>query len=275
MISRIGNDARGRAIVAATAQAGVSAAGFQVDDTAATRGILVTTDARAERSFAGFDGCAPFADELLDADAIDAAHFCGAAWFAGGSPALAAVRSRSAIARCLEYCRMNAVPVAADVNRRDLFWSDPQDSRALIESMLLETAALLKATQEEAQWLFGNDDAARILEALPAAQLVVITRGERGGSYATRTACGTWPAFAVGSVDTTGAGDAFLGALLHALALSQLGDASAVGSALVTASAAGAMTTRAPGALQAQPDSDGLRAFLRECDPEIIHGNAG
>lgn len=60
----------------------------------------------------------------------------------------------------------------------------------------------------------GENDLARAASQLQAvAPVVVITLGERGLVWQRGAACGQWPAFKVIAVDTTGAGDAWHGAL--------------------------------------------------------------
>lgn len=276
ILSRIGEDARGSRILTETARAGVSGAGFQIDAFAPTRGVIVARDAQGERTFAGFDGTPPFADQGLDADSIPAEAFAQARWFVCGSPALAALASRAAISRCLEFCEILAdVAFVADVNRRDLFWDDPLSTKSLIEMMLLANAVVVKATEEEALWLFGMTDAAKIRRALPDAELVLVTRGSAGGEYATRDAAGLWRAFEVECVDSTGAGDAFLGVLLHQLKRSDLSDTRKLEDALAIASAAGALTTQKAGALQGQPDACQLGAFLAQHAPHVVNRHPG
>jgi ribokinase len=63
--------------------------------------------------------------------------------------------------------------------------------------------------------------------------------------------------FAVEVVDTTGAGDAFCGALASRLAVG-----SSMDSALRYAAAAGALATTVPGAVPSQPHASDVRALV-------------
>jgi ribokinase len=128
-------------------------------------------------------------------------------------------------------------------------------------AQLLPLVDILIVNEQEATDLAGiarpGAAATRMLDAGPS--LVVVTRGAAGALMAQPDGIAEQPAFAVPVVDTTGAGDCFTGALVHAL----LGGA-APGFALRTACAAGALaTTRAgAGVLLDQRDIDALTEDL-------------
>ena len=87
---------------------------------------------------------------------------------------------------------------------------------------------------------------------------LVVTRGARGASlYRRGRPVYVQPAFAVDAVDTTGAGDAFNGALAWALA-----SGFDVEESLRVAAAAGALSTREVGARNGPPTRSELMSFL-------------
>ena len=112
--------------------------------------------------------------------------------------------------------------------------------------------AILTPNEHECAQLGGVD---RLVAAAPA---VIVTRGAAG---AVLHRAGRAPleqsAFAVDAVDTTGAGDAFNGALAWAIDRGE-----PIESALRLASAAGALSTRAVGARTALPSADEVYALL-------------
>jgi sulfofructose kinase len=108
----------------------------------------------------------------------------------------------------------------------------------------------------------GAPDAAEALPVLAAlAPAVVITLGSRGALWQREGIRGQTPAFPVSAVDTTGAGDAFHGALALALA-EQMGWEEA----LRFASAAGALTCTRLGARTALPTREAVQRLLRSSD---------
>ncbi|MGW2568415.1 ribokinase [Streptomyces sp. NPDC001537] len=120
---------------------------------------------------------------------------------------------------------------------------------------LLAATELLVPNEHEATVLTGRTDpadaATALLEQVPE---VVVTLGSEGSLYAARGAEPlTVPAPQVTAVDTTGAGDTFVGALSVALA-----EGRPMRSALAWAGAAAALSVQRPGASASMP-----------CRPEI------
>jgi ribokinase len=120
---------------------------------------------------------------------------------------------------------------------------------------LLAATDLLVPNEHEATVLTGRTDpadaATALLEQVPE---VVVTLGSEGSLYAARGAEPlTVPAPQVTAVDTTGAGDTFVGALSVALA-----EGRPMRSALAWAGAAAALSVQRPGASASMP-----------CRPEI------
>ncbi|MGW1891953.1 ribokinase [Streptomyces sp. NPDC002004] len=115
---------------------------------------------------------------------------------------------------------------------------------------LLAATDLLVANQHEAVALTGLTDPHRAADALlDRVSEVVITLGAAGSLYAGRGAeTITVSAPRVTAVDSTGAGDTFVGALAVAL-----GEGRPVRDALTWASAAAALSVQRPGASSAMP----------------------
>lgn len=101
---------------------------------------------------------------------------------------------------------------------------------------------VLLVNEHEAAWLLGTDtDPAKLLDLGPRA--AVVTRGARGALVVSASGCTELAAPAVEAVDTTGAGDAFAGALAAALAAGadlETAARRAVGVAAISVTRAGA-----------------------------------
>ena len=131
---------------------------------------------------------------------------------------------------------------------------------------LLQRAALLKLAAEEAEWLFASRDPRRIRGVLPQRPAVVVTDGGGQVAWAMGAQAGVMASFAVSVQDSTGAGDAFLAGLLHRLCaepeLLTSGTPEAVAAALRFAAACGALVCQGAGAIDPQPTSAAVQAFL-------------
>ena len=123
---------------------------------------------------------------------------------------------------------------------------------------VLPSVDLLAVNEGEAEALAGH--LGTRIDAIPAPALLV-TRGACGAEYRNASGAVTVPAFPVTAVDTTGAGDTFLGYVLAGL------DAGAdPGTAMRRAAAAAALQVMRPGAADAIPAATEVDAFLMEQD---------
>jgi len=93
----------------------------------------------------------------------------------------------------------------------------------------------------------------------------VVTDGPDGVRYYTPEFRGRVGSFKVATIDTTGAGDAFVAGLLHRLVNNKdvLVNETALRSALQFACACGAITTMERGAIPAMPDLATVDKFIR------------
>ncbi len=105
--------------------------------------------------------------------------------------------------------------ISLDPNVRPALFSDRPMYRERIEG-LLRYSTLVKASAEDMDWLYpaenAQDAAERWLGMGPS--LVVVTLGESGAVGLSGDAAVRVPGLRVGVVDTVGAGDAFMSALL-------------------------------------------------------------
>jgi fructokinase len=126
-------------------------------------------------------------------------------------------------------------------------------------------ATVVKLSDDELEFLTGSaqtDAAGSLLH--DELRLIAITRGAAGTDYLTHDGQGSVPGFSVAAVDSTGAGDAFVAALLTALCANPdlAADAGALRQALRRANAFAALTVTRHGAIPALPTLSELEAFL-------------
>ena len=124
---------------------------------------------------------------------------------------------------------------------------------------LLRLIDILTPNKKEAQLLTGSTDVKEAAHLLTAqgAGAVVVTCGEQGAVVSHNKSVITVPAFLVEAIDTTGAGDAFNGALASALA-----DGVQLETAIDVANAAGALATTVRGAQESMPTKAAIASLL-------------
>lgn len=180
--------------------------------------MLVELDERGERSFTPWRvGSADF--QYAAADLPSALFDRELAFLHRGTTSLAGEASREAGAVAAQRAREAGAFVSLDLNLAyGLF--DRRDTLLEAARALLRDVDVVKATEEEATALFGAKEAPALARCFHEAgvRLLALTFGARGARLST---AGGAAAFAipptVAVVDTTGAGDAFMGTLLSEL----------------------------------------------------------
>ncbi len=262
----IGADDAGEKVIAKLNDRGVDVEAVSRRESTPTRVVEVGTEG-GERKFLGFAGAAAdsFADAQLQAGDLPESLFVNADYMVLGSNALAYPASGEAVARAVELANDYFIKILLDVNWRPMFWTDPDGAKDKVKA-LAQQVDFLKLSEDEAEWLYGTTDAARILGQVAQLEMVLITAGGNGTRYALASGLqGEVPAFRVAVQDTTGAGDAFVAGVMHQLAthgLQQLRDESAIIQALRYANAAGSLATTGMGAIAPQASDAEIQAFL-------------
>ncbi|MGG6239222.1 carbohydrate kinase family protein [Nodosilinea sp. AN01ver1] len=265
MVSCLGQDDVGDWLIGVLKEQGV-ACQIQRYAAAPTRVVLVERDETGDRNFIGFSAPDPaaFADAHLSSEWIDGVDFTGVKYLVMGTLGLAYATTASAMERALDKAKQAGTKIVIDLNWRPVFWPDVELAPPKIHEFL-QAADLLKLSREEALWLLDTDSATEICQQFPQCEAVLLTDGGNGSTCATRQHSLSLPAFDVDSIDTTGAGDAFLAGFLHQLCQrgwESLQGAEAIAETLRYASAVGALTTLKPGAIAAQPTAQDVDQFL-------------
>ena len=227
MIAAVGDDDLGEEAVALLEAEGIDVSAVQRLASAPTGVALIAVDEAGENQIAVASG----ANAELGAEAVERA-LAGAA--AGGVVLLGLEVPDAAVLAGARAAREAGLGVVLN----------PAPARAL-PGELLALSPLLTPNRDEARELSGEDEpeaAARTLAERTGAP-VVVTVGADGALLADGGAVERIPAPAVDVVDTTGAGDAFNGALACALA-----GGDALADAVRSAVAVAAESTRTAGA---------------------------
>jgi fructokinase len=269
LISCLGRDDVGANLTQLLTKIGVNIAGLQYHPTAPTRQIYVTRSSDGDRTFAGFINNLStdrFADAFLCSDLIDELLYTDTKLLSIGTISLATSISCLATYKALELADKYQLQIFVDVNWRSMFWDDKERAKSII-CAVLDRADFIKMSDDEAQWLYDSIDPRVIRDRLPKSQGIFITAGAKGCYYSLAGQTGFVPSFDVPSIDTTGAGDSFVAACIDRLCqqgIETIQTAEAAANLIKYASAAGALTTLKPGAIDAQPTQAEVLQFLSE-----------
>ncbi|KAG6663896.1 probable fructokinase-4 [Carya illinoinensis] len=264
-VGKLGEDEFGRMLADILEQNGVSGRGITFDQGARTALAFVTLRADGEREFMFYRN--PSADMLLRPDELDLELIRSAKVFHYGSISLIVEPCRSAHLKAMEVAKDAGVLLSYDPNLRLPLWPSAEEARTQIMS-IWDKAELIKVSDVELDFLTGSDkcdDEAALSLWHPNLKLLLVTLGEKGCRYYTKNFHGEVEGFHVKTVDTTGAGDSFVGALLCKIVDDQsiLGDEPRLRHVLKFANACGAITTTKKGAIPALPTETEVLGLLK------------
>ncbi|MHA2713505.1 aminoimidazole riboside kinase [Vibrio owensii] len=257
---RVGQDPLGRFMKATLAQEQVNTDYMLLDEAQRTSTVIVDLDDSGERSFTFM--VKPSADQFLIPADIPA--FVQGEWLHVCSIALANEPSRSSTLKAMQDIKAAGGFVSFDPNLREEVWANPEELKPVVRQAI-ELADVVKFSDDELLFLTDTDSLEAGLEAIKAFDntLVLITQGAKGALVIFEGEQELIAGQAVKPVDTTGAGDAFVGGLLARLAQhNEWAHKEAIHSAVNWANGCGALATTQKGAMTALPTQDALLAYI-------------
>lgn len=261
MVGAVGDDANGVMLLHSLAAAGVNAAGVRTAPVA-TGTAVITVDGHGENTIVvspGANGELSVSDVVAHRELLEAAAVLGLCLEVGDGALLAAQ----------EIVAGAAVARDADTGGKSVLNTSPlrphaDELRSNADVLIVnehELAAIVNAD------FSGRETSSELVDLSPEGiaravvgvgiHRAVVTLGPTGAVVVDNGQVTAVPAFPVQVVDTTGAGDAFMGSLMAAMAS---GVGLAEGAAL--ASAFAAIATTRPGAQASYPGADQLGEFL-------------
>lgn len=153
--------------------------------------------------------------------------------------------------------------ISFDPNYRGDLWRDKEETFVKKCMPFIQKSHLCKFSLIEAQLLSGKQDLHEACDVLHeiGAQIITVTLGSKGTLVSTLEKKQEIASITVKPIDTTGAGDAFIGCLLQQIATLQhphdiLTDTELLLKMVSNANKAGAITTTAYGAISSLPTRD-------------------
>ncbi|KAM0946473.1 putative fructokinase [Dioscorea sansibarensis] len=254
-VGKFGDDEFGHMLADILRKNGVEDDGVLFDTHARTALAFVTLKSNGEREFMFYRN--PSADMLLTEAELNMELIRRAKIFHYGSISLITEPCRSAHLVAMRAAKEAGIFLSYDPNVRLPLWPSHDAARDRIKSIWTE-ADFIKISDDEVAFLTNGDPQREdVVLSLwhEGLKLLVVTDGEKGCRYFTKDCKGRVEGFQVKTIDTTGAGDAFVGSLLVSLAKDRdiYQNEEKLREALGFANACGAICTTRKGAIPALP----------------------
>ncbi len=215
-IGKVGKDMHGTFLKQTLENEGISSEGLVIDGDCFTTLAFVNLSPNGERSFSF--ARKPGADTRICPEELRYDLIQNSKIFHVGSLSLTDEPARSATIAALKYAKAENIIVSYDPNYRKMLWKDEETAAAGMQS-ILEYVDIIKISEEELTLLTKantpEDAAAELLGK--GISCVIVTLGEKGSYVANKNQAVCVPATPAEVVDTTGAGDSFMGGFLYQL----------------------------------------------------------
>jgi len=262
-IGKVGRDAFGHQLRSALDACGIETSCLLEDAEAATTLAFVSHKAGGERDFT-FLRQNSADTRLSPADLVtDLLENCRIFHF--GTLSLTHEPARAATEAALALAWEAGAVVSFDPNLRPPLWRDLGEAKARMD-WGCGRCHVLKIAQDELDFLSGTADAGVdwLVERYPNLRLILLTRGADGAEGWWEGYRATQPGFKVDTIDTTGAGDVFLGCCLDTVLRHGVRAASGerLTHMLAFAAAGAAIVTTRKGALLQTPSRVEIEALI-------------
>lgn len=256
-VGKIGKDSFGKFLYSTLEELNIDMKYCLYDNALRTTLAIVSVDKHGERDFEFIRG----ADEAISPSEINFEDFDEAGIIhLGSATALLGGRLYETYEAFVNYAVKKQKIISFDVNyREDLFRGKSEIFKKRCKEILVYTD-IVKVSLEEGKMLTGESDIEMISNTLHdfGAKVVVITLGSEGSSLSINKEQIHIPSIPVKMIDATGAGDAYIGALLTWVSKEEnprecLLDREKMKKIVEIANKVGAQTTLNYGAIEAMP----------------------
>ncbi|NMM63812.1 carbohydrate kinase [Clostridium sp. P21] len=211
---KVGKDAFGVFLKDTLDQVNVDTSMLIMDENSNTTLAFVSLKSDGERDFIfnrGADGLLKY--EELEEQKIKASkiiHF-------GSATALLGGKSKETYLKIMEVSKKENIFIAFDPNYRVDLWKGRDTEFIEVSKFCMKYADFVKVSDEEIKIISGTDDLNKGLEIFHklGAKIVAVTLGKEGTLISNGKLCTTVSSIKIKSIDSTGAGDAFVGAFLY------------------------------------------------------------
>jgi len=265
LLTKIGDDDEGKMILETLRQLGVDTNHIKVTDAHDTTVAKVQVDKKGQRTFT-FDR-RNAADLFLTKEDIDPSLFESGDILHFGSVNLVPSLTRKAHEFAIDTAKKNDLILSFDPNLRFSLWPNPLALREAVKEFMIGVD-IFKVTEEELNFIFPDMSIESAIEKVFQAKItwLILSKGDQGlVAYQAKQKPIVIKGNKVKVVDTTGAGDALIGALLTKLLAAGISKSKLASSALkmkdylTYANAVAALSTTKSGAIESFPSQDDLK----------------
>ena len=267
---KVGNDRFGLYLADLLKAMNINTDGLVFSNAVNTTLAFVHLYSSGDRSFSFYRN--PGADVMLKEDEVKENLISKAKIFHCGSVSMTHESARSATFKALNLAKKHNAVISFDPNLRPALW-DNLDSAKEIIMKGIAYADILKVSEEELFFLSGITnlyEGTQYLYDKYNTKLILVTLGPKGCFFRKGENTGHSRTYKVKTIDTTGAGDAFLGGMLYQVIKNGLDiekyTAEELHRCLEFANATGALATVEKGAIPAMPSLEEVERCIREIE---------
>ncbi|MDT8717173.1 carbohydrate kinase [Clostridium sp. 19966] len=217
-LGKVGNDPFGVFLKNTLEEVNVDTSMLIMDKNSNTTLAFVSLKSDGERDFVfnrGADGLLRY--EELDVEKIYSnkiMHF-------GSATALLEGEMKNTYLRLIREAKAKEIFISFDPNYRANLWDDNREDFIDISKECIAMADFVKLSDEEARIISGYQDIKDAVKALAAGEkkLIAVTLGKDGTLISDGENIEVVESISIKSIDSTGAGDAFVGAFLYKVSL--------------------------------------------------------
>lgn len=255
-IGKVGDDSFGHMLADTVHELGIDISGLKYDKSVHTTLAFVHTYADGDRDFSFYRN--PGADVMLEENEVDISLIKKAKIFHFGTLSMTHEVVEKATVKALDTAKAEGKLISFDPNLRPPLWSDLSIAKEKME-FGFRKCDILKISDNEIEFFTGESDilkGAQIIKEKYGIKLVCATLGKEG-SYALYNdivvKCD--PFLNPNTIETTGAGDTFMGSLLNSVLDTGIENytETSLKEMLRTANAAASIITTRRGALKVMP----------------------
>ena len=264
-IGKVGADGFGYQLEQALIEAGISTEGLRFDPDIHTTLAVVQTKADGDRDFSFYRN--PGADIMLREDELSEEIIRNAKIFHFGSLSLTDDPVRTCTNRAIQIAEDAGICISFDPNLRKPLWKTEKSAREQIHYGM-QHCHVLKISDDEVKWFTGESDydkAVQILRDEFSIPLILLSLGKEGSrAYCGEEKISMSPFLQEHTIETTGAGDTFMGCILHGVLKNGYQHLSreTLEEMLRFANAAASLITTRRGALRVMPEQAEILACL-------------